>query len=103
MLIADKMLRVRNSTAVSTGNVVLADGKSREKVAADYWDSFSRRQKGKERGRILGEHWNMKRGDRESKIYMTIDVMHEQLLRYHSQELAVEIPVAAFMCGQSVL
>ena len=52
---------------------------------------------------VLGEHRNMKRGDRESKVYMTIDVMHEQLLRYHSQELGVEIPVAAFMCGQSVL
>jgi len=97
------MLRVQNFTAVLTGNAVLAEGKSREKVAADYWDSLSKRQKSKERGRILGEHWNMKRGDRESDIYMTIDVMHEQLLRYHSQELGVEIPVAAFMCGQSVL
>ena len=34
---------------------------------------------------------------------MTIDVMHEQLRRYRSQELRVEIPPAAFSCGQSVL
>ena len=34
---------------------------------------------------------------------MTIDVMHEQLRRYRSQELPVEIPLAAFMCGQTVL
>ena len=34
---------------------------------------------------------------------MTIDVMHEQLRRYRSQELRVEFPLAAFMCGQSVL
>ena len=52
---------------------------------------------------ILGEHRNMKRGDRESKIYMTIDVMHAELRRYRSQELRVEIPPAAFRCGQSVL
>ena len=45
----------------------------------------------------------MKRGDRESKIYMTIDDMHEQLRRYRSQELRVEIPPALFKCGQSVL
>ena len=31
----------------------------------------------------------MKRGDRESNIYMTTDVMHELLLCYHSQELCV--------------
>ena len=29
--------------------------------------------------------------------------MHEQLRRYRSQELRVEIPPALFKCGQSVL
>jgi len=74
-----------------------------EEEAADYWGSLPKRQKDKQRMWILGEHRNMKRGDRESKIYMTIDVMHEQPRRYRSQELRVEIPAAAFMCGQSVL
>ena len=77
--------------------------KRNEEEAADFWDSLSKKQKDQQRGWILGEHRNMKRGDRESKIYMTIDVMHEQLRRYRSQELRIEIPSAAFMCGQSVL
>ena len=74
-----------------------------EKEAADYWDDLSKRQKDKERAWRLGEHRNMARGDRESKIAMTIDDMHEQLRCYRSQELRVEIPPARFMCGQSVL
>ena len=45
----------------------------------------------------------MKRGDRESKTYMSIDDMHEQLRSYREQELRVEVPPAASMCGQSVL
>ena len=46
----------------------------------------------------------MKRGDRESNIYMTTDVMHEQLLCYHSQELCVNKSLLLlFMCGRSVL
>ena len=53
--------------------------------------------------RVVGEHRNMKRGDRESKTYMAIDDMHEQLRRYREQELRVEIPPALFKCGQSVL
>ena len=36
----------------------------------------------------------MARGDRESKIYMTIDDMNEQLRRYRSQELREQIPPA---------
>ena len=44
----------------------------------------------------------MKRGDSESKVYMTIDVMHEELRRYRALELRVEI-LALFKCGQSVL
>ena len=61
------------------------------------------RQTARERAWLLGEHYNMARGDRESNIYMTIDVMHEQLRRYRSQEIRVEIPPAVFKCGQSVL
>ena len=49
MLTADKMLREQFFMAVLTGNAVLAEGKSREKVTADYWDSLFKRQKGKER------------------------------------------------------
>ena len=45
----------------------------------------------------------MKRGDRESNIHMTIDVMHEELRHFRSQALRIEIPPAAFKCGQSVL
>ena len=52
---------------------------------------------------MLGEHRNMKRGDRESKTYMTIDDMHEQLRCYRSQELRVEIHPALFKCGHAVL
>ena len=64
-----------------------------EKEAADYWDGLSKKQRDLQRAWRLGEHRNMKRGDRESKIYMAIDDMHEQL----------EIPSALFKCGQSVL
>ena len=74
-----------------------------EKEAADYWDGLSKKQKDQERAWMLGEHRNMKRGDRESKTYMTIDDMHEQLRRYREQEFRVEIPPALFKCGQSVL
>ena len=74
-----------------------------EEQAAAYWDSLHKRQKDKERAWRLGEHRNMARGDRESKIYMTIDDMHEQLRCYRSQELRVEIPPALFKCGQAVL
>ena len=52
---------------------------------------------------MLGEHRNMKRGDRESKTYMAIDDMHEQLRRYRAQEFRFAIPPALFKCGQSVL
>ena len=45
----------------------------------------------------------MTKGDRESRIWMTMDAMHEQLRWYRSQELRVEIPPAAFKCGQAVL
>ena len=77
--------------------------KCNEVEAADFWGSLPRRQKDKQRMWILAEHGNMKRGDRESKIYMTIDVMHEQLRRYREQELRFAIPPALFKCGQSVL
>ena len=45
----------------------------------------------------------MARVDCESKAYMAIDVMHEELRRYRELELRVEIPPALFKCGQSVL
>ena len=74
-----------------------------EKEAADYWHRLSKKQKNRERGWILGKHCNMKHGGRESQLCMTVDDMHEQLRRYRSQELRVEIPPALFKCGQSVL
>ena len=64
-----------------------------DKEAADYWDGLSKKQRDLQRAWRLGEHRNMKRGDRESKIYKAIDDMHEQLA----------IPSALFKCGQSVL
>ena len=64
-----------------------------EKEAADYWDGLSKKQRDLQRAWRLGEQRNMKRGDRESKIYKAIDDMHEQLA----------IPPALFKCGQSVL
>ena len=45
----------------------------------------------------------MARVDYESKAYMAIDVMHDELRRYRKLELRVEIPPALFKCGQSVL
>ena len=77
--------------------------KRSEEEAAAYWGRLSKRQTTKERAWLLGEHRNMARGDRESNIYMTIDAMHEQLRRYRSQEFRVEIPLALFKSGQSVL
>ena len=74
-----------------------------EKEAAGYWDGLSKKKKDQERAWMLGEHRNMKRGDRESKTYMAIDDMHEQLRRYREQELRFAIPPALFKCGQSVL
>ena len=97
MLTADKMLREQFFTAVLTGNAVLAEGKSREKVTADYWDSLFKRQKGKERRRVLGEHWNREtRGPR-------VEHLHDH--RCHARAAVVlplagalrqEISVAAF-------
>ena len=40
-----------------------------EKEAADYWDGLSKKEKDWERGWMLGEHRNMKRRDRESKMW----------------------------------
>ena len=74
-----------------------------DKEAADYCYGLSKKQKDQEHAWILGEHRNMKRGDRESKTYMRIDDMHEQLRSCREQELRVEVPPAASMCGQSVL
>ena len=97
LLTADKMLREQFFTAVLTGNAVLAEGKSREKVTADYWDSLFKRQKGKERRRVLGEHWNREtRGPR-------VEHLHDH--RCHARAAVVlplagalrqEISVAAF-------
>ena len=74
-----------------------------EEAAAAYWGSLSKRQKDRDGARTLGEHGNMARVDCESKVYMAIDVMHEELRRYRELELRVEIPPALFKCGQSVL
>ena len=68
-----------------------------DKEAADYCYGLSKKQKDQERAWILGEHRNMKRGDRESKTYMSIDDMHEQLRSYRQQELRVEVPPAALV------
>ena len=97
MLTADKMIREQFFTAELTGNAVLAEGKSREKVTADYWDSLFKRQKGKERRRVLGEHWNREtRGPR-------VEHLHDH--RCHARAAVVlplagalrkEISVAAF-------
>ena len=67
--------------------------KGNEQEAADYWDRQSKKEKDRQRRRRLGE----------SKIFSTIDLMHQQLLRYRELELRVEIPPALFKCGQSVL
>ena len=67
--------------------------KGNEQEAADYWDRQSKKEKDRQRWRRLGE----------SKIFSTIDLMHQQLLRYRELELRVEIPPALFKCGQSVL
>ena len=77
--------------------------KRNEQEAAEYSRRLSKRQKDNQRSKVLGEHRNMACGDRESKVYMTIDVMHEELRRDRSQELLVEIPPPLFKCGQSVL
>ena len=77
--------------------------KGNEEAADAYWDGLPKRQSTRERAWVLGEHYNMTKGDRESRIWMTIDAMHEQLRWYRSQELRVEIPPAAFKCGQAVL
>ena len=91
------MFREQFFTAELTGNAVLAEGKSREKVTADYWDSLFKRQKGKERRRVLGEHWNREtRGPR-------VEHLHDH--RCHARAAVVlplagalrqEISVAAF-------
>ena len=65
-----------------------------EEAAAAYWGSLSKRQKDRDGARTLGEHGNMARVDCESKVYMAIDVMHEELRRYRSLELRVEIRAA---------
>ena len=74
-----------------------------EEAAAAYWGSLSKRQKDRDGARTLGEHGNMARVDCESKVYMAIDVIHEELRRYRALELRVEIPPALFKCGESVL
>ena len=68
-----------------------------DKEAADYCYGLSKKQKDQEHAWILGEHRNMKRGDRESKPYMSIDDTHEQLRSYRQQELRVEVPPAALV------
>ena len=79
------MIREQFFTAELTGNAVLAEGKSREKVTADYWDSLFKRQKGKERRRVLGEHWNREtRGPR-------VEHLHDH--RCHARA-AVVLPLA---------
>ena len=67
--------------------------KGNEEAAAADWDRLPKREKDRQRWRRLGE----------SKIFSTIDLMHQQLLRYRELELRVEIPPALFKCGQSVL
>ena len=50
--------------------------KRNEEEATAYWSSLSKRRADKERAWLLGEHRNMARGDRESKVAATIDTMH---------------------------
>ena len=77
--------------------------KGNEQEAADYWDSQSKKEKDRQRAWRLGKQRNMTRGNRESNIFSTIDLMHQQLLRYRELELRLKIPPALFKCGQSVL
>ena len=51
----------------------------------------------------MGEWRNMKRGDRKSRIFQTIDNMHADLKSYKEMELQVAMPDPKFECGQSVL
>ena len=67
-----------------------------EEAAAAYWGSLSKRQKDRDGARTLGEHGNMARVDCESKVYMAINVMHEELRRHRALERRVEIPPALF-------
>ena len=77
--------------------------RQRDQEAREYYQHLSKRQKTVERGWLHAEWRNMARGDRESRIYQTIDNMHADLRAYKEMELKVAVPDPKFKCGQSVL
>ena len=72
-----------------------------EAVAAHH--ALSRKRKAMERARFMGNQRNLARADRESKIYKTIDAMHEELRMFCSAKAGFALPTPAFKQGQSVL
>ena len=77
--------------------------RQRDQEALEYYQNLPKRQKTVERGWLHAEWRNMARGDRESRIFQTIDIMLADLRAYKEMELKVAVPDAKFKCGQSVL
>ena len=65
--------------------------------------ALSRKRKANERCWAIAEGYNMARADRESKIYQTIDAMHEELRMFREAKAGFALPKPAFKQGQSVL
>ena len=76
---------------------------ARDKEASDYFRFLPKRKRVQERCWMLAEQYNMARGDRESRTFATIDIMHQELKRYREMALQQSIPDPKFKCGQSVL
>jgi len=51
----------------------------------------------------MAEERNMARGDRESKVFQQIDLMHAEIKRLKEAATGVKIPDPKFRTGQSVL
>ena len=75
----------------------------RDAEAVEAHHALSRQRKTMERCRPMANQRNLARADRESKIYQTIDAMHEELLMFREAKAGFALPKPAFKHGQSVL
>ena len=94
---------VREPDEVAAAVAFEAAVQRRDEEAKKHYRKLPRKQRNNQRAKMLAELYHMQRGDRESRIFQTIDKMAADLKAYKEKELRIAIPEPKFKHGQSVL
>ena len=82
---------------------ISAKARELDEEAFAKYAALSKRAKTEARCKFMAEERNMARGDRESKVFQQIDLMHAEIKRLKEAATGVKIPDPKFRTGQSVL